>query len=152
MCLSFTSSWDKTRAFQKFAPEIMKNLKKLIKILVFERLVWNLSRCWSTPKTNFYILNLEKILELHTVCLKKRATFISSNISLVTKDIYSRFSLFCRFFNIKWNGMFEFARKKFFEAGDEKFQKQCFFQSKIFSFKWLKINVYLIFFIFFDIK
>ncbi len=48
--------------------------------------------------------------------------------------------------------MFEFSRKNFFEAGDEKFQKQCFFQSKNFPFNWLKINVYMIFVIFFDIK
>ncbi len=34
-----------------------------------------------------------------TAELKKRATFISSNISLVTKDIYPRFSLFCRQFS-----------------------------------------------------
>ncbi len=48
--------------------------------------------------------------------------------------------------------MFGFARKKSFEAGNEKFQKQCFFQSKNFSFKCLKIDVYFIHFIFFDIK
>jgi hypothetical protein len=48
--------------------------------------------------------------------------------------------------------MFEFARKNFCEAGDEKFQKWCFFQSKNFSFKWLKINVNCIFFIFYDIR
>jgi hypothetical protein len=60
------------------------------------------------------------------------ATYISSNISLITKDIYSKFWLFCRFFNIEWNGMFEFSRKNFFEAGNKKFQKQCHFSIKKF--------------------
>jgi hypothetical protein len=32
----------------------------------------------------------------YSLSKKKRTTFISSNISLVTKDIYPRFSLFCR--------------------------------------------------------
>jgi hypothetical protein len=31
--------------------------------------------------------------------------------------------------------MFELARKNFFEAGDEKFQKWCFFSMKNFQFE-----------------
>ncbi len=87
----------------------------------------------------------------YTVCLKKFPTFMSSNISLVTKHIYPRLSLFWRY--LVGNEMAcSNLRKNFIAAGDEKFQKWCFFQSKIFGFNWLKNNVFGISFIFFSYK
>jgi hypothetical protein len=39
--------------------------------------------------------------------------------------------------------MFEFARKNFFEAGDEKFQKYCLFSCKKFSYNALFLELFI---------